>query len=84
MAEGIDGLLHNATRPSRKKPLTAATIEQVVAMTLAEPPGEATHWTGRSRRGQPSRRAEDLGGARSEAASGGVTAGAILPRSAVR
>jgi len=48
MAEGIDGLLHDATRPSRKKPLTAATIEQVVAMTLAEPPGEATHWTGRA------------------------------------
>ena len=48
VAEGIDGLLHDATRPSRKKPLTAATIEQVVAMTLAEPPGEATHWTGRA------------------------------------
>ncbi len=48
MAEGIDGLLRDATRPSRKQPLTAAAIEQVVAMTLAEPPGEATHWTGRA------------------------------------
>jgi transposase len=48
MAEGVDGLLHDATRPGRKKPLAAATIEQVVAMTLAEPPGEATHWTGRA------------------------------------
>jgi len=38
MAEGVDGLLHGATRPCRKKPLTAATIELLVAMTLAEPP----------------------------------------------
>src|SRR6516162_4484653 len=44
VAEGVDGLLHDATRPSRKKPLTAATIERVVEMTL----GEATHWTGRA------------------------------------
>src|SRR5208282_5851828 len=61
MAEGVDGLLHDATRPGRKKPLPAATIERVVEMTLAEPPGETTHWTGR---------AADLVGARSEAASG--------------
>src|SRR5215469_13566395 len=46
MAEGVDGLLHEATRPGRKKALAAATIERVVAMTLAEPLGEATHWTG--------------------------------------
>ena len=48
MAKGVAGLLHDATRPGRKKPLPAATIEQVVAMTLAGPPGEATHWTGRA------------------------------------
>jgi transposase len=48
MAEGVDGLLHDATRPGRKKPLPAATIERVVAMTLTDPPGEATHWTGRA------------------------------------
>src|SRR5579862_8313240 len=46
MVEGVDGLLHEATRPSRVPPLPAATIERVVEMTLAEPPGEATHWTG--------------------------------------
>jgi len=45
MAEGVDGLLHEATRPPGKLPLAAATIERVVDMTLAEPPGEATHWT---------------------------------------
>jgi transposase len=47
MAEGVDGLLHDATRPGRNKPLPAATVERVVEMTLAGPPGEATHWTGR-------------------------------------
>ena len=48
MAEGVDGLLHEATRPSRVPPLPAAAIERVVEMTLAEPPGETTHWTGRA------------------------------------
>src|SRR2546426_4281996 len=27
MAEGVDGLLHDATRPGRQKPLPAGTIE---------------------------------------------------------
>jgi transposase len=48
MTAGVDGLLHDATRPGRKKPLPAATVERVVKMTLAGPPGEATHWTGRA------------------------------------
>jgi hypothetical protein len=44
---GVDGLLRDATRPGRKPPLTPATVEKVVAMTLDGPPGEVTHWTGR-------------------------------------
>src|SRR5580658_9461329 len=48
MAEGVDGLLHDATRPGGKPPLTPAAVERVVEMTLAEPPGETTHWTGRA------------------------------------
>src|SRR6267154_2523174 len=44
MAEGVDGLLHDATRPAGKPPLPPAVIERVVEMTHAEPPGEATHW----------------------------------------
>jgi transposase len=44
--EGFDGLLRDKTRPSRIKPLSAETAECVVALTLAEPPGETTHWTG--------------------------------------
>jgi transposase len=47
MAEGVDGLLHDATRPGRKKPRPAATVERVIEMTLAGPPGKTTHWTGR-------------------------------------
>src|SRR5213078_2992055 len=48
MAEGVGGLLHDATRPAGKPPLPPAVIERVVEMTQAEPPGEATHWTCRA------------------------------------
>jgi Homeodomain-like domain len=45
---GVDGLLLDATRKPGKAPLGDATIRRVVALTCAEPPGEATHWTGRA------------------------------------
>jgi transposase len=48
MDAGVDGLLRDATRPSRKPPLASATVERIVEMTLAAPPDEATHWTGRT------------------------------------
>src|SRR6202046_2857400 len=44
--EGFDGLLRDKTRLSRIKPLGAETAERVVALTLGEPPGDTTHWTG--------------------------------------
>src|SRR5918999_5063139 len=44
---GVDGLLRDATRKPGKAPLDEATVRRVVALTCAEPPGEATHWTGR-------------------------------------
>src|SRR5271168_1676948 len=44
--EGFDGLLRDKTRPSRIQPLCAEAAERVVALTLGEPPGETTHWTG--------------------------------------
>jgi transposase len=47
-AKGVDGLLKDATRPSRVKPLTPETIKQVVHMTLHEKPPNATHWSLRS------------------------------------
>jgi transposase len=45
MREGADGLLRDKTRPSRIKPLGPQVAERVVALTLADPPGETTHWT---------------------------------------
>ena len=47
MHEGVDGLLRDKTRPPGKSPLPAETIKRVVDLTLAAPPGERTHWTGR-------------------------------------
>ena len=48
MREGVAGLLRDKTRPPGTPPLPAATVEWVVELTLGEPPGEATHWTGRA------------------------------------
>jgi transposase len=48
MAKGVDGLLKDATRPPRRKSLTAEKIKQVVHMTLHESPPNATHWSLRS------------------------------------
>ena len=45
MQTGVDGLLRDKTRPSRIPPLAPAIAERVVALTLADPPGETTHWT---------------------------------------
>ena len=45
MTAGVDGLLHDKTRPSRIPPLGAKVADRVVALTLTDPPGETTHWT---------------------------------------
>jgi transposase len=46
MNEGVDGLLHDKTRPARIAPLPKALVEGVVKRTLDQaPPDEATHWT---------------------------------------
>jgi homeodomain-containing protein len=47
MSEGVDGLLRDKTRPARIARLTDDVDERIVALTLGEPPGETTHWTGR-------------------------------------
>jgi transposase/transposase-like protein len=44
---GVDGLLRDQTRKPGKAPLGDAVTRRVVALTCGEPPGEATHWTGR-------------------------------------
>ena len=45
MEEGVDGLLRDKTRPSRIPPLGPDVVERVAALTLTDPPVEATHWT---------------------------------------
>jgi leucine-zipper of insertion element IS481 len=49
MQEGFGGLLRDKTRPSRIPALGPDVAERVVALTLQDPPGEATHWTGTMR-----------------------------------
>jgi transposase len=44
---GVDGLLRDKTRQPGKPRTPDATVQRVVALTCAAPPGEATHWTGR-------------------------------------
>src|SRR5918995_825816 len=48
MEEGVGGLLRDKSRPPGKAPLPQSVVERVVALTLGEPPGEATHWSGRA------------------------------------
>src|SRR4051794_37200307 len=45
--EGVAGLLRDKTRKPGTPPLPPTTVARVVELTLKEPPGEATHWTGR-------------------------------------
>lgn len=45
MEEGVDCLLRDKTRPSRIARLGPEVAERVVALTLADPPTETTHWT---------------------------------------
>ena len=47
MREGVAGLLRDKGRKPGKVPLPTSTVDRVVGLTLEEPPGEATHWTGR-------------------------------------
>ena len=47
-AKGVDGLLKDATRPSRVKPLASEKIAEVVQMTLHQKPPNATQWSVRS------------------------------------
>jgi hypothetical protein len=48
MREGVAGLLRDQTRKPGLPPLPATLVDRVVDLTLGEPPGEATHWTGRA------------------------------------
>ena len=45
MEEGVEGLLRDKTRPSRIAGFGPEVAERVLALTLADPPTETTHWT---------------------------------------
>jgi transposase len=46
--EGVDGLLRDKTRKPGRAPLPAETAARILTLPCTEPPGEATHWTGRA------------------------------------
>jgi transposase len=48
MEAGVDGLLHEKTRKPGKAPIAEPVVRQLIARTLAPPPGETTHWTSRA------------------------------------
>ncbi len=45
---GVEGLLKDKTRLPGKPPLAVETVARILALPCSEPPGEATHWTGRA------------------------------------
>ena len=45
MTEGVDGLLRDKTRPPGVAPVPADRGAEIVRLTQAPPPHEATHWT---------------------------------------
>lgn len=46
--EGVEGLLRDKTRKPGKAPLSVETVAEILTLPCTEPPGEATHWTGRA------------------------------------
>jgi len=46
--QGVNGLQRDKTRKPGKAPLGQTIEEHVIALTSSKPPGEATHWTGRT------------------------------------
>src|SRR5208283_2524022 len=46
--EGVDGLLRDMTRKPGRAPLSIKIVARVLGLTCSEPPGAATHWTGRA------------------------------------
>lgn len=45
MLEGVDGLLHDATRPPGRAKVADAKVREVIELANSPPDGEATHWT---------------------------------------
>lgn len=49
--QGVDGLLRDKTRKPGRAPLSAKVVAKLLELTCSEPPGQATHWTGRAMAG---------------------------------
>ena len=45
--QGVEGLLRDTNRKPGRAPLSAKVVAKVMDLTCSEPPGHATHWTGR-------------------------------------
>lgn len=45
MHKGVDGLLHDRSRPPGKAPVPPERVAEIVRLTQVPPPHEATHWT---------------------------------------
>ncbi|MDE2793168.1 MAG: IS630 family transposase [Paracoccaceae bacterium] len=45
LAEGVDGLLHDATRPPGRKPIPEDRVKALIALAMSPPPPHASHWT---------------------------------------
>ena len=48
MQDGVDGLLRDKSRPPGKAPIPPERVAEIVRLTQAPPPHEATHWTVRA------------------------------------
>lgn len=48
LAEGVDGLLYDATRPPGKAPIPGDRVKAAVALAMPPPPEHARHWTVRA------------------------------------
>src|SRR5881296_3833001 len=44
-AHGVEGIIHDATRPGRRKQLPPEVVDRVVQATLSTKPEGATHWS---------------------------------------
>jgi transposase len=42
---GVEGILHDATRPGRRKAIAPEVVDRVVEATLSTKPAGATHWS---------------------------------------
>ncbi len=45
LAQGVDGLLRDATRPPGKAPIPAATVQAIIDLAMSPPPPNLRHWT---------------------------------------